>query len=63
MSLCWMKRDGFYLVTGPNHGGKSIFAYSVRNGAGIVPAWTFVPHTQAKMSPVNRHFYTFSGFR
>ena len=57
------EKGRFYLVTGPNHGGKSIFRLLCRNGAGIVPAWTFCARISGKNESRNRHFYTFSSFR
>lgn len=42
----------FYLVTGPNHGGKSIFAYSVGMAQALFQLGLFVPAKSALMSPV-----------
>lgn len=45
--------DGrFYLVTGPNHGGKSVFAYSVGMAQALFQLGLFVPAESAYMSPV-----------
>lgn len=49
----------FYLVTGPNHGGKSIFAYSVGMAQGLFQLGLFVPAKCAKMSPVSGIFTHF----
>lgn len=43
----------FYLVTGPNHGGKSIFAYSVGMAQALFQLGLFVPAECAFMSPVS----------
>lgn len=43
----------FYLVTGPNHGGKSIFAYSVGMAQALFQLGLFVPAECAVMSPVS----------
>ena len=43
----------FYLVTGPNHGGKSIFAYSVGMAQALFQLGLFVPADSAYMSPVS----------
>lgn len=42
----------FYLVTGPNHGGKSIFAYSIGMAQALFQLGLFVPAKSAYMSPV-----------
>ena len=47
----------FYLVTGPNHGGKSIFAYSVGMAQALFQLGLFVPAESAVMSPVS-NIYT-----
>ncbi len=49
----------FYLVTGPNHGGKSIFAYSVGMAQALFQLGLFVPAKQALMSPVTGIFTHF----
>ena len=49
----------FYLVTGPNHGGKSIFAYSIGMAQALCQLGLFVPAQQAKMSPVTGIFTHF----
>lgn len=43
----------FYLVTGPNHGGKSIFAYSVGMAQALFQLGLYVPAESAHMSPVS----------
>lgn len=43
----------FYLVTGPNHGGKSIFAYSIGMAQALFQLGLFVPAESALMSPVS----------
>ena len=43
----------FYLVTGPNHGGKSIFSYSVGMAQALFQLGLFVPADSAYMSPVS----------
>lgn len=47
------ERGRFYLVTGPNHGGKSIFAYSVGMAQALFQLGLFVPAKSAVMSPVS----------
>lgn len=49
----------FYLVTGPNHGGKSIFAYSVGMAQAIFQLGLYVPAKEAVMSPVTGLFTHF----
>lgn len=52
--------DGrFYLVTGPNHGGKSIFAYSVGMAQALFQLGLYVPADRARMSPVSGIFTHF----
>lgn len=52
--------DGrFYLVTGPNHGGKSIFAYSVGMAQALFQLGLFVPAESAHMSPATGIFTHF----
>ncbi len=43
----------FYLITGPNHGGKSIFAYSIGMAQALFQLGIFVPAARASMSPVS----------
>ena len=47
------EKGRFYLVTGPNHGGKSIFAYSVGMAQALFQLGLFVPAERAVMSPVS----------
>lgn len=49
----------FYIVTGPNHGGKSIFAYSIGMAQALCQLGLFVPAHTAKMSPVTGIFTHF----
>ncbi len=49
----------FYLLTGPNHGGKSIFAYSVGMAQALFQLGLFVPARSAIMSPVSGIFTHF----
>lgn len=49
----------FYLVTGPNHGGKSIFAYSIGMAQALFQLGLFVPAERAVMSPVTNIFTHF----
>ena len=43
----------FYIVTGPNHGGKSIFAKSIGMAQALFQLGIFVPAESAYMSPVS----------
>ena len=52
-------RGRFYLVTGPNHGGKSIFAYSIGMAQAIFQLGLYVPAASALMSPVTGIFTHF----
>ena len=47
----------FYIVTGPNHGGKSIFAYSIGMTQALFQLGLFVPAKSAVLSPVT-NIYT-----
>lgn len=51
-SFSFDEKGRFYLVTGPNHGGKSIFAYSVGMAQALFQLGLFVPARSARMSPV-----------
>lgn len=53
------ERGRFYLVTGPNHGGKSIFAYSVGMAQALFQLGLYVPAKSAHMSPVTGIFTHF----
>ena len=52
-------RGRFYLVTGPNHGGKSIFCYSVGMAQALFQLGLLVPAKAAVMSPVRCIFTHF----
>ena len=59
--FCYDDQGRFYLVTGPNHGGKSIFCYSVGMAQAFFQLGLLVPAEQAVMSPVTAiytHFPT-----
>lgn len=47
------EKGRFYLITGPNHGGKSIFAYSIGMAQALFQLGLFVPAERALMSPVS----------
>ena len=47
------EKGRFYIVTGPNHGGKSIFAYSIGMAQALFQLGLFVPAKSAVMSPVS----------
>lgn len=60
-SFTFDENGRFYLVTGPNHGGKSIFAYSIGMAQALFQLGLFVPAKSAVMSPVSgiyTHFPT-----
>lgn len=50
--FCYDEKGRFYLVTGPNHGGKSIFCYSVGMAQALFQLGLLVPAEEAVMSPV-----------
>ena len=52
-SFTFDENGRFYIVTGPNHGGKSIFAYSVGMAQALFQLGLFVPAESAVMSPVS----------
>lgn len=52
-SFSFDEKGRFYLVTGPNHGGKSIFAYSIGIAQALFQLGLFVPAQSAYMSPVS----------
>lgn len=58
-SFTFDENGRFYLVTGPNHGGKSIFAYSVGMAQALFQLGLFVPAASAHMSPVTGIFTHF----
>lgn len=43
----------FYIVTGPNHGGKSIFAYSIGMVQALFQLGVYIPAEKAILSPVS----------
>ena len=53
------EKGRFYLVTGPNHGGKSIFCYSVGMAQALFQLGLLVPAREAVMSPVRCIFTHF----
>lgn len=53
------ERGRFYLVTGPNHGGKSIFAYSIGMAQALFQLGLYVPAQSARISPVSGIFTHF----
>ena len=58
-SFSYDEQGRFYLVTGPNHGGKSIFAYSIGMAQALFQLGLFVPAEEAFMSPVTGIFTHF----
>jgi hypothetical protein len=48
-----------YIVTGPNQGGKSVFAYAVGIIQALFQLGLYVPALEAKISPVNNIFTHF----
>lgn len=52
-SFSFDDKGRFYIVTGPNHGGKSIFAYSIGMTQALFQLGLFVPAKSAVMSPVS----------
>lgn len=50
--FCYDEKGRFYLVTGPNHGGKSIFCYSLGMAQALFQLGLPVPAEAAVMSPV-----------
>lgn len=53
------EKGRFYIVTGPNHGGKSIFAYSIGMAQALFQLGIFVPAESATMSPVSQIYTHF----
>lgn len=58
-SFTFDENGRFYLVTGPNHGGKSIFAYSIGMAQALCQLGLYVPATSARISPVTGIFTHF----
>ncbi len=56
-SFTYDENGRFFIVTGPNHGGKSIFAYSIGMTQALFQLGLFVPAKSAVMSPVS-NIYT-----
>lgn len=50
--FCYDEKGRFYLITGPNHGGKSIFCYSLGMAQALFQLGLLVPAEEAAMSPV-----------
>lgn len=57
--FCYDSDGRFYLVTGPNHGGKSIFAYSVATAQALFQLGLYVPAVSAHISPATGIFTHF----
>ena len=51
-SFSFDENGRFYIITGPNHGGKSVFAYSVGMAQALFQLGLYVPAKSAYMSPV-----------
>lgn len=51
--FCYDENGRFYLITGPNHGGKSIFCYAVGMAQALFQLGLPVPAERAVMSPVS----------
>lgn len=58
-SFSYDEKGRFYLVTGPNHGGKSIFAYSIGMAQALFQLGLFVPARAARISPATGIFTHF----
>lgn len=58
-SFSFDEKGRFYLVTGPNHGGKSIFAYSIGMTQALFQLGLYVPAERACISPVSGIFTHF----
>lgn len=58
-SFIFDEKGRFYLVTGPNHGGKSIFAYSIGMAQALCQLGLYVPAERARISPVTGIFTHF----
>lgn len=59
--FCYDDKGRFYLITGPNHGGKSIFCYALGMAQALFQLGLLVPAEEAEMSPVTgiyTHFPT-----
>lgn len=49
----------FYIITGPNHGGKSVFAYSIGMAQALFQLGLYIPAESGVMSPVDNIFTHF----
>ncbi len=58
-SFAFDAKGRFYLLTGPNHGGKSVFAYAVGMAQALFQLGLYVPARKAFMSPVSGIFTHF----
>ena len=58
-SFTYDEKGRFYLVTGPNHGGKSIFAYSIGMAQALFQLGLYVPAQSASISPATGIFTHF----
>lgn len=58
-SFTYDEKGRFYLVTGPNHGGKSIFAYSIGMTQALFQLGLYVPAESAAISPATGIFTHF----
>ena len=59
--FCCDDKGRFYLITGPNHGGKSIFCYALGMAQALFQLGLLVPAESASLSPVTciyTHFPT-----
>lgn len=57
--FCFDENGRFYLITGPNHGGKSVFAYAIGMAQALFQLGLFVPAVSARLSPVTGIFTHF----
>ena len=53
------KNGRFYIITGPNHGGKSVFLYNIGMVQALFQLGMFVPARSAVISPVTNIFTHF----
>lgn len=53
------EKGRFFILTGPNHGGKSIYAYSAGMAFALMQLGCYVPADEAAMSPVSGIFTHF----
>lgn len=57
--FCFDNEGMIYIITEPNHGGKSVFAYSIGMAQALFQLGLYVPAKEAKMSPVSNLFTHF----